>query len=249
MMNKRLIALGIAFLLSVFVGCGKKTDQEELKEAENLIQGLAVMGMMTHADALPKANLMAPPYGWEGPAQYNVPEEWGDLYYRFVFKFPVDSAGVTIDSGHIYLMFKPDIWDSAHMYDPIDSVDIGILADNRDIWFRAVFDLSDTTRALGDFKWNWDETWYRYTFDVSQIDESASIDITTSPDIRLSAQFRFASDGSGTTEENFGKFDQTIFVKFEFFAEPDSSGYDGYYILLSEDWKVKHYFQLKKYET
>ncbi len=248
-MRNKFVVVGLFLLLLALIGCGKKTDEQELSEAENLVQGLAVLGMMTNVDAFKNPqHLNAPPY-WEGPSAFNVPEEWGDLYYRCVLKFPIDSAGVTIDSGHLYLMFTPDIWDSAHAQDTVTQLDIGILADNRNIWFRAVVGIPDTTHVTGDFKWNWGDTWYKYAFDVSTINESASIDITTSPDIRLSAQFRFAADGSGTTEENWGKFDQTIFVKFEFFAEPDTNGYDGYYILLSEGWKTPHYFKLNRYES
>ncbi|MEO0190803.1 MAG: hypothetical protein ABIL70_08835 [candidate division WOR-3 bacterium] len=248
-MKNKLVVVGMVFLLCLFVGCGKKTDEEELSNAENLVQGLALLGMMTNVDAFKNPqHLHTPPY-WEGPSAFDVPEEWGDLYYRCIFKFPVDSAGTPIDSGHLYLMFTPDIWDTTYQDSPVVSMDIGLLADHRDIWFRAVVGIPDTTHVTGDFKWNWDKTWYKYAFDVSNIDESASIDITTSPDIRLTAQFRFAADGSGTTDDNWAKFDQTIFVKFEFFAEPDSNGYDGYYTLLSEDWKVKHYFKLNRYES
>ncbi|MGQ9664731.1 MAG: hypothetical protein ACUVUH_05275 [bacterium] len=244
-MKPRLVVACAVLLVLMFVGCGKKADEDELYQAQNLVQGLVMLGMMTDVDAYSNSFFAAPPL-WEGPGSFNVPDEWADLYYRWTVKFPVDSQGVTIDSGHIYLMFTPDIWDSTHMNDTITQMDIGLLADNRNIWFRTVVGIPDTTHVTGDLKWNWNTTWYRYTFDNSTITEQAAIDITTSSDIRLSAQFRFAEDGSGTTEENWGKFDQTIFVRFEFFAEPDPEGYDGYYILLSEGWKVKHYFKLGK---
>lgn len=246
-MKPKLVIAGVVLLMVLFVGCGKKTDENELSEANNLLQGLAVLGMMTDVDRYSNTSFCAPP-GWEGPSSFNVPEEWADLYYRWVIKFPIDSQGVTIDSGHIYLMFTPDIWqsDSAYKDSVIRQMDIGLLADNRNIWFRAVVGVPDTTHVTGDFKWNWNSTWYRYAFDNSTITERASINITTSSDIRLSAQFRFGDDGSGTTEDNWGKFDQTIFVRYEFFAEPDPQGYDGYFILLSEGWKVKHYFKLAR---
>ncbi len=244
-MKPKLVVAGIMLLALLFVGCGKKTDENELYEAQNLVQGLTMLGIMTDVDAYSNSFLNAPPL-WEGPDTFDVPDEWADLYYRWTIKFPVDSQGVTIDSGHIYLMFTPDIWDTLYQDSTITQMDIGLLADNRDIWFHAVVGIPDTTHVTGDFKWNWNTTWYRYTFDNSTITEQAAIDITTSSDIRLSAQFRFAEDGSGTTEENWAKFDQTIFVKYEFFAEPDPEGYDGYFILLSEGWKVKHYFKLAK---
>lgn len=247
-MKPKLVIAGLLMLL-VFIGCGKKTDENELYEANNLIQGLALQGMMTDVERYSNSFFCAPPPMWEGPDTFAVPDEWGDLYYRWVVKMPIDSQGVTIDSGHLYLMFTPDIWDSAHANDTITKMDIGLLADHRNIWFRAVVSVPDTTHVTGTFKWNWNSTWYQYAFDNSTITEQAAIDITTSSDIRLSAQFRFAADGSGTTEENWGKFDQTIFVRFEFFAEPDPNGYDGYYILLSEGWKVKHYFKLTEPAT
>ncbi|MEO0129128.1 MAG: hypothetical protein ABIL02_02705 [candidate division WOR-3 bacterium] len=244
-MKPKVVIVWIVALLVLLVGCGKKVDEDELYQANNLIQGLTMLGMMTDVDAYSSSYLCAPPL-WEGPAAYNVPEEWADLYYRFVIKFPVDSQGVTIDSGHLYLMFTPDIWDSAHANDTIIKMDIGLLADNRNIWFRAVVGIPDTAHVTGDLKWNWNSTWYRYEFDNSTITEAALITITTSSDIRLSAQFKFGDDGAGTTEDNWAKFDQTIFVRYEFFAQPDPNGYDGYFILLSEGWKVKHYFKLAR---
>ncbi|MGQ9465884.1 MAG: hypothetical protein ACUVQ4_09360 [bacterium] len=246
-MKPRLVVACAVLLVLMFVGCGKKADEDELYQAQNLVKGLTMLGTMkTYVDLYSNSFFAELPWGWEGPDSFNVPDEWADLYYRFINKFPIDSQGVVIDTGHLYLMFTPDIWDPLYKDSTIRQADIGLLADNRNIWFRMVVGIPDTTHVTGDLKWNWNTTWYRYTFDNSTITEQADIDITTSPDIRLSAQFRFAEDGSGTTEENWGKFDQTIFVRFEFFAEPDPEGYDGYYILLSEGWKVKHYFKLGK---
>jgi hypothetical protein len=92
-------------------------------------------------------------------------------------------------------------------------------------------------------RWNIHETWLDYTFtDMgldTLVDRSGVIDVTTSNDIRLSAQFTFITDGSGT---GWGKFQDFEFVHFIFFDKEDANGYKGYYTLASEGWKVDHYF-------
>lgn len=245
-MRKLVALMGALFLVTMFVSCGgEDTDPQEQTEANDLLTGLMTLGMMTNVDDWSSAYLMAPP-NWEGPQEYPVPPEWADsTYYRFTFtKFPIDSSGVTIDSASLYLMFTPDIWDSIYADSTPTGYDIGILADTRNIWFHTEVSIPDTLHVEGVLRWNYDETWYEYAYDVSTIDESAEIDINTSNDINLSAQFRFAADGSGSGEDNYAQFASTIFVRYEFFAEPDVDGYDGYYTLLSEAWKVRHYFTL-----
>jgi len=251
-MKKRLFVFGLSLLVVVWLaGCGDKVDQDELREAENLVNGINMMAMMTNVDAYSGLNasgsLDAPPH-WEGPDTFSVPDEWvSELFYKWLLiKFPIDSMGTTIDSASLYLMFTPDIWDSLYQDSTPTAMEIGILADTRDIWFHTIVEIPDTESVNGSMKWNWEETWYKYEYDVSQITEAGKIDITTSSDIGLAAHFLFDDDGAGTTEDNYAEWNNTIFVKYEFFAEPDPEGYDGYYILLSEAWKVKHYFVLAK---
>ena len=74
-------------------------------------------------------------------------------------------------------------------------------------------------------------------------DFQAEIDITTSVNIGLAAQFRINSDGSGSETENYASWNNTTFVRWEFYVR-GSQEYDGYYTLLSEGWNVRHYFNL-----
>jgi hypothetical protein len=241
-MKSRLVVMA-AMLLIAFAGCGKKVDQNELNEANNLIDGLEMLGMMTNVDAYNNSYIMAPPY-WEGPSTYPVPEEWeASVYYRWIFALPFDSAGTTIDSFHIYLIFDPDIWDSTFIDSPLVGMDIGLLCDNRDIWFHTFVGI-DSLDVSGAMRWNWDETWYSYAYVMSIVpgDTSGEITINTSNDIRLDAHFLFDFRGAGVGEDCWASFDDIIFVRFEFFAAPDEDGYEGYFTLLSEDWKVRHYF-------
>lgn len=248
--NKRIVAIGAALLFVTLISCGvDQSDEEELTEAENLIEGLMMMGRMTDIGAYSGPGLLGPPFGWEGPDTFDIPEGTNTVYYKYFQKYPLDSTGIVIDSVLFLLMFTPDIWDSLYYDSTITQIDAWLLAEVRDIWFHSIGSIPDTLHVAGEMKWSWEDTWYEYVYDVSTIDESAEIDITTSPNIRLSAQFRFGSDGAGSTEDNWGKFQETIFVRYEFFAEPDPNGYDGYYILLSEAWKIRHYFILEEGEA
>lgn len=249
-MKERLFVLGLCLLFAIgLTGCGDKVDENEQREAENLVNGLNMMAMMTNVDAYTALAINeAPPY-WEGPDTFPVPEEWENtVYYRWIFmKIPVDSMGTAIDSFYLYLMFTPDVWDSAYIDSVPWQLDIGLDAEVRNIWFHTVVAIPDSIHVTGSLTWNWDETWYDYTFDVSQIDESADIDITTSANIGLGAFFLFDSVGAGSEEDNFAQWNSTVFVRYEFFAEPDENNNDGYYTLLSEAWKVRHYFKLVDY--
>lgn len=249
-MKERLFVLGLCLLFAAgLTSCGDKLDPDEQREAENLVNGLNMMTMMTNVDAYSALSFAeAPPY-WEGPDTFAVPAEWAnDIFYRWIFmKFPVDSMGTAIDSAYLYLMFTPDVWDSLFIDSIPWQMDIGILAEVRDIWFHTVVAIPDTAHVTGQLRWNWDETWYDYSFDVSQLDEAADIDITTSTNIGLSAYFLFDGEGYGSEEDNYAQWHNTVFVRFEFFADPDANGYDGYYTLLSEAWKVRHYFTLVDY--
>ncbi|MCX7995747.1 MAG: hypothetical protein N3A65_08280 [candidate division WOR-3 bacterium] len=248
-MTKRLVVAGMMLLLVLFTGCGKKADEDELYQANNLIQGLAMLGMMTSVDKYGIDTYCAPPLGWIAPPEtIDVPNpvDWpNNVFYKFFIKFPLDSAGTVIDSITWLAMPSPDVWGGDT--GTIRQIDVGLLADHRNIWFHTIISL-DSVRVRGNLKWNWEDTWYKYEFDVSIVpgDSSAEINISTSPNIQLYAHFKFDQRGAGTTEENWGKFGETIFVRYEFFAEPDANGYDGYYILLSEGWKVKHFFKLEK---
>ena len=243
-MKKILSVLGLSFLiLFLITGCGEKADETELQEASNLVQGLAMMGVMTDVDAYSGTSICSPPWGWEGPNVYkDLPEGDDTLYYQFLIKLPLDSMETTIDSLLWLVMLTPDIW--AGDTGAVTKIDAWLIGETRtNIYFHTVINLPDT-HVTGTMKWNWEETYYSYEYDVSTVTEAAEINITTSSNINLSAHFLFDDEGAGTTDDNWGKFGNTIFVRFEFFAEPDSNGYDGYYTLLSEDWKVKHYFVL-----
>lgn len=251
-MSKRLFALGIALLFVIgLTGCGDDIDQTELNEAGNLIEGLNMMAMMTNVDAYSGYQSSGPlvdsaPWGWSGPNTYlYLPEGTDTLYYEFIWKIPLDSMDVQIDTMLFLLMFTPDIWDSVWQDSVPTQMDVWLIGETRNqIYFHTTVAIPDTLHVTGSMKWNWEETFYQYAYDVSTVNESAEIDITTSSNIGLSAQFRFEEDGSGSTAQNFASFFGTQFVRYEFFAVPDPDGYDGYYELLSEAWKVRHYFRL-----
>jgi hypothetical protein len=247
-MIKRLFVFGIASILLIsLAGCGgDETDEQELMDAQNLLQGLTMLGVMTNSSNTGGYRApFGPPLFWQGPDVFNLPEGDDSIYYSFVFKFPLDSIDITIDSLMWLFIFTPDIWDSLYEDSLAIGFDTWLIGDNRDdIYFHTGVDIPDTAHITGTMKWNWTDTWWQYVFDNSTIDEAAEISITTSQNIRLSAHFLFDEDGAGSLEDNWGKFQNTTFVKYEFFAEPDENGYDGYYQLLSEAWKIDHYFVL-----
>ena len=250
-MNRQIIVFSFLLLfIAGLVSCSSDdVDQDELLQAEQLIQGLNMLGIMTDQAAeggnRSGPHIMAPPLGWEGPFVFDMPEGDDSLYYRFFLKFPLDSMGMTIDSVLFLIMFNPDVWDSLYQDSTPTGMDAWLMGETRTlIYFHNIITIPDTLHVLGSMKWNWEETFYNYDFDVSTITKWAEIDIATSSNIGLTAQFRFDDDGAGFTEDNWGAWHNTIFVRFEFFAEPDANGYDGYYTLLSEAWKVRHYFVL-----
>lgn len=251
-MFKRLSILGIALLFAIgLTGCGDETDQTELQEAGNLVEGLNMLTMMTNVDAYSGyqslgAGIATVPFGWSGPNPYlNLPEGDDTLYYVFFIKIPLDSMGVRIDTMLFLLMFTPDTWDTLCPDSIPTQMDVWLIGETRNqIYFHTTVAIPDTEHVTGSLKWNWEETYYQYEYDVSTLTEWGEIDISTSSNIGLSAQFRFEEDGSGSTVQNFASFFGTQFVRYEFFAEPDPEGYAGYYELLSEAWKVRHYFML-----
>jgi hypothetical protein len=248
-MKKRLIVIGLVLLFVFLItDCGEEeADQQELQDAQFLLQGLMMLGITTDTTGMTGAKgTCGPPFGWTGPNVYNMPEGDDSVFYEFVLKFPLDSIGVTIDSVVWRFIFIPDIWDTLYEDSLVIGFNSWLIGDTRDdIYFHTTIDTLDSLHITGSMKWNWTDTWWQYAFDNSTIDESAEINITTSNNIRLSAHFLFDEDGAGSLEDNWGKFQDITFVKYEFFAEPDEDGYDGYYQLLSEDWKVDHYFVLE----
>lgn len=251
-MKKRLIVIGLTLLFVFLItDCAKEeADEQELMDAQYLLQGFIMLGQMTDTTGMGAKRsgpvLIGPPFGWTGPNVYNMPEGDDSVFYEFVFKFPLDSIGVTIDSVLWLFIFIPDIWDTLYQDSLVIGFDSWLIGDTRtDIYFHTTIDTLDSLHVTGSMKWNWTATWWQYAFDNSTVDESAEINITTSPNIRLSAHFLFDEESAGSLEDNWGKFQNTTFVKYEFFAEPDENGYDGYYQLLSEAWKVDHYFALK----
>jgi hypothetical protein len=252
-MSKKLLALGIAMLFMVsLTGCGEDIDPEEQSQAENLLSGLGLASVMTNLDAYSGYStdgpgIATPPLGWSGPFAYlDIPEGTDTLYYEYFWKVPLDSMGTIIDTMVWLAMPEPDVWGGDTM--PWVGLDTWIIGQTRNmIYFHTTFEILDTTRVAGMMKWNWEDTYYEYDYQVSQVNYSSTIDITTSANIGLSAQFRIGNDGSGSETENFAAWNNTTFVRFEFFVR-GSQEYDGYYTLLSEGWNVRHYFHLIKYE-
>jgi hypothetical protein len=192
-MSKRLFALGIALLFVIgLTGCGDDTDQTELNEAGNLIEGLNMMAMMTNVDAysIDAYNsyqssgplVDGAPWGWSGPNTYlYLPEGTDTLYYEFIWKIPLDSMDVQIDTMLFLLMFTPDIWDSVWQDSVPTQMDVWLIGETRNqIYFHTTVAIPDTLHVTGSMKWNWEETFYQYAYDVSTVNESAEIDITTS---------------------------------------------------------------------
>lgn len=256
-MLKRMLVLGCALLFVALVtGCGDKVDEEELREADQLVNGLNMMAMMTNVDAYSTTTdgPCEAPVGWDGPYGYQLPDWTDTLYYEYTFPhwwFPrlhIDSAGVFVDSICWLAMPEPDVWgpDSLELWTGIDTWVTG--QTRSDLYFHTTFSIADSLVVEGLFKWNWSETWYEYDYEVSKTTEAATIDITTSTNIGLAAHFLFADDGSGTEEDCYAEWNNTTFVKYVFFAAPNAEDYDGYYTLLSEAWKIEHYFRLVKYE-
>lgn len=246
---KRYLLLGLSLLfVAGLVGCGDKTDEDELREAENLVNGLNMMVLMTDVDQYTEYTidngLCAPPFGWTGPDSFDVPEGSQYLYYQWAWKIRLDSSGTTIDSLLWLVMLTPDYWADTANGLPT-AVDIWLLGETRNqIFFHTILSINDSTSVSGSLKWNWEETYYQYEYDVSQQTEAAQIDITTSTNIGLGAHFLFDSLGAGTETDCYAEWNNTTFVRYSFFAEPDSANNDGYYKLLSEAWKIEHYFKL-----
>lgn len=247
-MKKLLIVLAILVVTAIMPGCSNEqaeADAQEVADAQNLVAGLNMMLLMSDQSYYNPSGTKGPPLFWSGPNVYNLPEGDDSLYYEYAIHFPWDSLGVFKDSLRWLIMFSPDIWETAFedsLALGIDMWFIGMVRD--DIYFHTIVNIPDTTHITGTMKWNWTDTWWQYEFDNSTIDEAAELDITSSDNIRISAHFLFDSAGAGELEDNWGKFQDLTFVRFEFFAEPDTGNYDGFYQLLSEDWKVDHYFTL-----
>ncbi|OGC42153.1 hypothetical protein A2Y85_00950 [candidate division WOR-3 bacterium RBG_13_43_14] len=260
-MIKRYVLIGLSVLFVIcLAGCGDKTDEDELREAENLVNGLNMMAMMTDVDQYTEYTadngICSPPIGWDSvPSGYQLPDWTDTLYYEYTFPhwwFPrlhIDSAGVFVDSIRWLAMPEPDVWaDDTLALTGIDTWVIGQL--RNDIYFHTTFSIADSLVVDGLFKWNWSATWYEYSYEVSKFTEAASIDITTSTNIGLGAHFLFEDDGSGIETNCYAEWNSTQFVRYTFFAEPDpeNNNAEGYYTLLSEAWKVRHYFQLVRHE-
>ncbi len=244
-MKKLLIGITLALLL-VLTGCAKKADEVELQNTEQLSEGLAQTQTSTKflsnlASSSQKPLPGAPPSGWYGPDTFvSIPEGTQTLYYHFSTR--LDSAGALIDSLQWLLMFTPDIWGGDTGY--VTGIDFWLWRKTEsDIWWHFNLTIPDTAHISGAMKWHYQSTWLNYAYTVStdtMVTKAAVFDVTTSDDIRLSANFTFNDpDGAGT---GWGKFQDIEFVRWIFYAEPDPDGYEGYYTLLSQDWKVKHFF-------
>ncbi|MBN2621578.1 hypothetical protein JXB22_10895 [candidate division WOR-3 bacterium] len=249
-MLKRMLVFGCALVFAALItGCGDKIDEDEQREAEQLVTGLNMMAMMTNVDAYSTTGLDGAPFGWTGPFVYELPDWTDTLYYEYFIKLPLDSIDVFIDSIIWLVMPEPNVWGPDSL-EPWTGIDTWIIGKARtDIYFHTTFSVEDTLAITGLLRWNWSETWYQYDYDVSMITEAADIDITTSSNIGLAAHFLFADDGSGTVDDCYAEWNNTIFVRYEFFDVPNAEEYDGYYELLSEAWKVQHFFKLTKEES
>jgi len=254
-MRKLFLCLAMVLMVAL-IGCAKKADEVELKNAETLTQGLTAMRSNVngnssyngHSAISHKPSLLAPPWPWLGPDTFpNIPEGTQTIYYFINLAFQ-DSLGP--DTLQTLIVLTPDIW----QHTPFDT-NFVTKADlwfwrkvHNDIWWHGYLDMSptDSVHISGAMKWHYEQTWLNYAFTGISTDTSISkagvIDVTTSGDIKLSANFTFIDDGSGT---GWGKFQDFKFVDWLFFALPDSNNYNGYYTLASEDWKVKHYFPEK----
>ncbi len=247
---KQLLAIAGLVLLLVMTGCAKKADEVELKNAETLTEGLLqcrsnVYAQSSYAGSSQHPLPAAPPWPWLGPDQFaNIPEGTQTWYYHFATR--LDSAGATIDSIQWLMMLTPDIWqDTIPDSCFVTLVDFWLWRKTAsDIWWHFNLSMSpnDTIHISGAMKWHYQTTWLNYAYTVStdtSVTKDGVIDVTTSDDIKLSAHFDFIADGSGT---GWGKYQDFKFVEWVFYAQPDPQGYEGYYTLASENWKVKHYF-------
>ncbi len=248
-MARQLFALGIALVfIAGFTGCGDKTDQTEVENAETLAQGLA--SMLSNIDTYSGYNgssagpgLLAPP-GWSGPLEFSdIPEGEQTWYYFQKFATNCDD---TPDTLLFLIMLTPDVWHDTIPYTEfVTTVDLWLwFMANDDVWWHFILEMdeSDTAHISGSMKWHYESTWLSYVFadmGVVHEDESGVIDVTTSDDIKLSAHFEFIEDGSGT---GWGRYQGYEFVRFIFYAEETPEGYIGYYTLASEGWKIEHPF-------
>lgn len=249
-MKKLLIGITLALLL-VLTGCAKKADEVELQNAETLTEGLTACRSNAsaqggYAGSSHKPLLAAPPWPWLGPDEFsNIPEGTQTLYYHFSTR--LDSAGALIDSVQWLIMLAPDVWqDTIPDSCFVTLVDFWLWRKTAsDVWWRFNLGMSpaDSVFIRGFMKWHYGSTWLNYAVDSvstdTTISKAGSITVTTSDDIKLSAHFEFITDGSGT---GWGKYQDFKFVEWVFYAVPDPEGYEGYYTLASENWKVKHYF-------
>jgi hypothetical protein len=253
-MMKRLLVVGITFLLVLgLAGCGKKADEQELQNAENLTEGFEVM--MRNVRAYSGLSTVGPKpqtLSWldngtwsEEQAVFYVPEGNETLYYyiRAPFSF-YDRDDTLLFLVHLTPDYHPDyIPDTAHV-SLIDFWQWFVVRD--DIWWHYLINIDETdvSHAYGTMKWHYDDTLWIYTYFVSieSDDKFADIDVETNFDV--AAEFLLAADGSGDPEENFGTYEGERFVEYTFDPTPGETYYEGYYTLASEDWDVEHYFRI-----
>jgi hypothetical protein len=246
-MRRYFLVFGLALLVAM-IGCGNKTDQDELNNATTLTNGLVTM--MTNVDAYSGYSGAYPKPGFTDTPPpfplgvFHVPWSTTDTLYYYIKGAFTDSLGP--DTLAILFMLTPDVWDTL-VPDScfVTKVDLSLWRlVNQEIWWHGelLMDPTDTTHISGSLKWNFFDTWLDYAFTdmgTDTSDQSGVIDVTTSDDIKLSAHFVFIEDGSGT---GTGYFQNIEFVRIVYFAHQDINGYKGYFQLASEDWKIDHYF-------
>lgn len=241
------ILLFLVLVFSFFLGCSKSEESErsaaaEKDDAERLVEGVEQMvtNIGEYDDYVGEAaKLLGPPQHWMGPDTFTTPDDLVDIWYW-------EDGTYSGEDWLWLLMLDPDAWEDP-MVPFVENVEVWLWYQvNETWWFHFSLDMSelDTTSISGYWKWNIGDTWLEYTFtemSVIEDDYSGSIEVNTSANLRLSANFDFNVDGSG---DGVGKYQDIRFVDFTFYTMPPDShgGYRGYYTLASEGWNIEHQF-------
>ena len=246
------IALMVVLVASLgFLGCGKKSPSQanlnQSPQQENTNAGM-LTGFYTQMNqnkgqaqgyigryagmAVRKAGLDGgPPPPWQGP------DDRGWYWFK-----GIDEKDPT-DSLTFWLYMVPDGF--AYPDSFVRELDFKVTSQKHPLRSAQVhlsMVQADPNHISGWWQFTEDQTWVKWAWTNSSVnpdDHSGIYDLTTSGNLRLAAHFEIVVDGSGT---GFATWQGYRFVQYTFYPWPGQNGYQGYYTLASENWRVKHNF-------
>ncbi len=173
--------------------------------------------------------------------------EQGRKGFYYKLQLPIDSS--LSWSGTCYIMTTPDVWQASQRDSTIRKVDYWVLLSNGDSTFNIHITAwrAEENMVYGDISFLFFTTPYSCRILRSLLNEFADVVISTQPDIGISSCFKVDSTGAGSPEENWGKINGKKFVRYTFFAEPDTNGNRGFYELSGENWVTRHYLKVPVY--